>query len=208
MSTLHTIAAVVLAAGRASRMGEQKLLLPLGGRPLVSYAISAAVATEADPVVVILGHDGEHVRRALAPGRYQCVTNPHYHAGMSTSLRTGIAALPASVDGAIILLADQPLVTAQLIMRMLTQATQSPRSIIAASYAGKRGNPVYFPRDLFGELLMVTGDEGGRTVIARHPDRLHLVDVPTEETTFDVDRPEDYQRLRRYWTHHLESGCD
>jgi molybdenum cofactor cytidylyltransferase len=194
-----SIAAVVLAAGRSTRMGAHKLLLPLGGRPLVSYAVAAACASPAAPVVVVLGHDAEAVRAALPRDRQRYVVNDAFASGMASSLRAGIAALPPSATGALVLLADQPLVTAALVSQVLTAATAHPEQIVAATYAGVRSHPVYFPRALFGELSAVQGDEGGRSVLARHADLVRLLPLEPAAAALDVDRPGDYERVVAAW---------
>src|SRR5262245_20426761 len=145
------IAAIVLAAGQSSRMGAQKLLLPLGGWPLVAYAVAAACASAADPVLVVLGREAEQVAQALPVGRFMLATNPDYASGMASSLRVGLDTLPEAVLGALILLGDQPLVTPSIVAALLDEARRSPNAIVAAAYAGKRGHPVYFPRQLFPE---------------------------------------------------------
>ena len=192
-------AAVVLAAGRSTRMGVHKLLLPLGGRPLVSYAVAAACASRAQPVVVVLGHDAAAVRAALPPDRQRYVVNDAFASGMASSLRAGIAALPPSAAGAIVLLADQPLVTPALVATVLAEAAAHREQIVAATYAGVRSHPVYFPRALFAELAAVVGDEGGRSVLARHADRLRQLPLGPAEAALDVDRPGDYERVVAAW---------
>lgn len=201
--------AIVLAAGSSSRMGEHKLLLPLGGRALVSYAVEAACASLAERIVVVLGRDAAKVRAALGPGRYVTVENADYATGMASSLRVGLRALReedeglasppvspiAPMAGVVITLADQPLAGADLLDALLRAAAESPAAIVAASYAGRRGNPVVFPAALFAELERVGGDEGGRGVIARHADRLRPVEWPDPRAALDVDRPEDYERV-------------
>lgn len=199
MPNRQTIGAIVLAAGRSTRMGEFKLLLPLGGHPLASYAVTAACASQTEPVVVVLGQHAEQMRAALPENRFTAVDNPDFAQGMSTSLRAGLAALPVSVRGVLILLADQPLITASFINTLIDEATRWPEAIIAASYAGQRGNPVYFPSALFAELAAIEGDEGGRSVIARHHDLLRLVPAPQSEQGFDIDKPEEYARLTADW---------
>jgi molybdenum cofactor cytidylyltransferase len=193
------IAAIVLAAGRSSRMGEHKLLLSLGDRPLIAHVVAAACASSADPVLVALGHEAERVRAALPPDRYVAVANPDYAQGMASSLRAGIAAVPVECAGAIVLLGDQPLVTAGLLDRLIDAARHDSYSIVAATYASRRGSPVYFPRMYFSELEAIAGDEGGRSVLARHPDRMRLVECADIASALDVDRPEDYERIRAAW---------
>ena len=190
------IAAIVLAAGRSRRMGAHKLLLPLGGRPLLTYAVEAACASAATPVIVVLGHNAKAASAALPVGRYQIAVNADYMQGMAGSLRVGLDALPATVSGAVVALADQPLVTAVIFAMLLAEAARQPERIIAASYAGQRGHPLYFPRALFDELRDVSGDEGGRSVIARHPDLLLLLPIADADAALDVDHPEDYARIQ------------
>jgi molybdenum cofactor cytidylyltransferase len=200
MSSSDTsIAAVVLAAGRSTRMGAHKLLLPLGGRPLVSYAVSAACASRATPVVVVLGFDAEAVRAALPPYRQRYVVNDAFASGMASSLRAGIAALLPSATGALVQLADQPLVGVSLVNQVLDEAAAHPEQIVAATYAGLRSHPVYFPRALFAELAAVEGDEGGRSVLARHADRVRLLPLEPADAALDVDRTGDYERVVAAW---------
>ena len=205
MST--TIAAIVLAAGRSSRMGQHKLLLPLGGRSLVSYAVEAASASVADPVVVVLGYQAAEVAEVLPSGRYTTCFNADFASGMASSLRLGVETLSSlgagtgPIIGAAVLLADQPLVSANMINRVLLAAGAEPDAIIAAAYEGQRSTPVYFPAHLWSELLQIEGDEGGRSVIARHPDLLRLEPFDDPAMALDVDRMEDYLQLKANWDH-------
>jgi molybdenum cofactor cytidylyltransferase len=191
----RSTAAIILAAGRSSRMGSHKLLLPYKGRPLVSWVVAAALASQADPVIVVLGHEAERVRAALPDGRLTTIVNPAYAEGMSTSLRVGLTSTPQQVDGAIILLGDQPLVKSSIIDAMIAESTRAPGAIIAASYQERRSNPVLFPRQYFAELEAITGDEGGRSALARHPDRIRLFETKDALAGRDIDTPEEYQAL-------------
>lgn len=190
------MAAIILAAGRSSRMGSHKLLLPYKGRPIVNWVLVAACASQTDPVIIVLGHEAQQVDAALQAERwFLAIHNPWYADGMSTSLRIGLAATPKNADGAIILLGDQPLITPEIIDAMIAESARDPDVIIAASYQGRRGNPVLFPRQYFGELEAITGDEGGRSVLARHPEQVRLVEIDDALAGFDVDTPEEYQTL-------------
>lgn len=197
------IAAIVLAAGRSSRMGSHKLLLPLGDRPLVSYAVRAATGSAASPVIVVLGHDADRVREALLEtlpgGAYRVIVNQRYREGMATSLRAGIAELDDTVAGALVLLADQPLLTARVLDQVLGEARSDPERIVAATYGGARGHPVYFPRSLFAEVQAIRGDEGARSVLARHTDSVARVAVEPTYIGLDVDEPSAYARLVADW---------
>ena len=191
------MAAIILAAGRSSRMGSHKLLLPYKGRPIVNWVLAAACASQADPVIAVLGHEAEKVDAALQGKRWFLAIHNPLVCGGHVHLVEGSASplLPKDVDGAIILLGDQPLVTAEIINAMIAESVREPDAIIAASYQGRRGNPVLFPRKYFAELEAITGDEGGRSVLARHPEQVRLVEIDDALAGFDVDTPEEYQAL-------------
>jgi molybdenum cofactor cytidylyltransferase len=180
-------------------MGTHKLLLPLGDRPVIAHVIAAACASGADTVLVVLGHQAEQVRAALPPNRLRVVENPEYTDGMASSLRAGIAAVPAECAGALVLLGDQPLITATLLDRLIAAARRAPDTIVSAVYGGRRGNPVFFPRMDFAALEAIEGDEGGRSVLARHPERVHWIECADVGSALDVDTPDDYERTREAW---------
>jgi molybdenum cofactor cytidylyltransferase len=134
---------------------------------------------------------------------------------MSSSLAFGIITLSAvspslgrSISGALILLADQPLISTGLVNRLVERASATPDIIIATAYAGVRSTPVYFPSCLFDELLHVSGDEGGRSVIARHPDLVSIQDIAEPERGIDVDRREEYEQLQSNWEHYSQYLLD
>lgn len=190
------IAAVVLAAGMASRMGRQKLLLPMeGGQPLIRLSVERVLAARIDDVVVVLGRDAEAVAAALAGLPVRTVVNPRYAEGQSTSLRAGLDALLADTEAAVVALGDQPLPDPGLIGRLVDRFRETRRPIVVPRYRDGRGNPVLFAAGLFDELRAVTGDQGGRGVIARDPARVAEVPVDSPMPP-DVDTWEDYQALR------------
>jgi len=194
-----SIGAIILAAGTSSRMGAHKLLLPLGDQPIIAHTVAAVTSISLSPVIVVLGRDATKVAQQLPTQGITPVINPDYATGMASSLRAGISAIPASSTGALILLGDQPLVTPALIETVITEATAHPNAIISASFAGRRGHPVYFPHQLFAELSAITGDEGGKSVIARHATSLRLIDWPDTTTALDADTTKDYTRLQSAW---------
>jgi molybdenum cofactor cytidylyltransferase len=191
------IAAIVLAAGASSRMGRQKLTLPmLDGRPLVRAAVEQVLAAGLDDTVVVLGGDAESVAAALAPLPVRTVVNPRYAEGQSTSLRAGLDALRPGTEAVIIALGDQPLPDPGVIGRLVAAFRTTGRPIAVPVYRDGRGNPVLFAADLFGELRTVTGDLGGRGVSGRDPDRVAEVPVDTPMPA-DIDTPQDYEAARR-----------
>jgi molybdenum cofactor cytidylyltransferase len=188
------IAGIVLAAGTSSRMGRQKLLLPLEGRPLIRLAVERLLAGRPDDVVVVLGRDAQAVGDALAGLPVRTVLNPRYADGQSTSLRAGLDALIPGTEAAVIALGDQPLPDAGLVARLVAAFREGGRPIVVPRYRDGRGHPVLFAAPLFDELRAVTGDQGGRGVVARDPERVAevLVDAPMP---LDVDTWADYRRL-------------
>lgn len=185
------IAGILLAAGASRRFGSQKLLAQVGGVPLVRRTADELRATSLDEIVVVVGSDAAAVRAALAGLDVRTVTNADYAAGMSSSLRTGLMALSPAVEAVVVALADQPGVGVDIVGRLLERYRAGRSAIVAPVYrGGVRGNPVLFDRALFAELREVTGDEGGRSVIARDPSRVALVELEMEMPG-DVDVPGD-----------------
>jgi molybdenum cofactor cytidylyltransferase len=191
------IAAVVLAAGTSSRMGRQKLLLPVGdGRPLVRVSVERVLAAGLEDVVVVVGADADAVGAALAGLPVRTVRNPRFAEGQSTSLRTGVDALHPETEAAVVALADQPLPDPDLVRRLAAAFRREGKPIVVPRYRDGRGNPVLFAASLFDELRAVTGDQGGRGVVARDPGRVTevVVDAPMPR---DLDTPADYEARHR-----------
>src|SRR5207302_3613979 len=163
------IAAVVLAAGLSSRMGANKMLQEWRGKPLLRWCAEAALASQASPVVVVTGHDAGRTEAALLGLNVRFVRNPSYRDGLSTSVKAGLAALPDSADGALIMLGDMPEITAKLLDRMIAAFPPADgRSICVASHAGRRGNPVLWSRQFFDEIARMTGDTGAKQLFPAH----------------------------------------
>ena len=209
MSTsTSTIAAIILAAGRSSRMqeGHHKLLLPLGEQSVVAHVVSVTLASQAHPHVVVTGYRSDEVRESLTQYVSSLIftENPLYREGMSTSIHAGIRALQASptfemIDGALIVLGDQPLITAQMLDTLIDTKRRTGKHIIASLFQGKRTSPTLFDKSLFPELLEITGDEGGRAVLERHRSEIVKVEHGDESATIDVDTWEAYQQVVTEW---------
>jgi molybdenum cofactor cytidylyltransferase len=196
------IAAVVLAAGRASRMGSNKLVAELDGEPIVRRTVRSVLGSHARPVVVVTGHEADAVRGALAGLDVQLVHNPDFADGMSTSLRTGIAAA-GPVDAAMICLADMPrLLPEHLDAVIETYRAGEPTQIIVPTCDRKRGNPVLWPRHYFAEIAALTGDVGARALIERHADHVRLFAIDDPAILVDVDTPAALDELRRLHDRH------
>jgi molybdenum cofactor cytidylyltransferase len=185
------IAGIVLAAGASRRFGSQKLLASVGGVPLVRRSLESLLEASLDEMIVVVGSNGPAVAAALAGLSVRTVTNTAYAAGMSTSLRAGLDALRPATEAALVALADQPGVGADIVDRLVERYRADGSPIVAPVYRGGiRGNPVLFDRSLFAELRAVTGDEGGRSVVVRDPTRVALVEF-AREMPGDVDVPGD-----------------
>jgi molybdenum cofactor cytidylyltransferase len=176
-------------------MGQHKLLLPLLGKPLVLHAVESALASQVDQTLVVVGYRAQAIREALAGQPVLVVENPDYAEGQSTSLRAGVAALDQAAEAVIILLGDQPLLTAETLNALIAAWKRSSSPVVAPVYAGQRGNPVLFSRALFQELLEVRGDQGGREVVQRHVGELLLVQMADPSVGLDVDTWQQYQTL-------------
>jgi len=186
------IAAVVLAAGRSTRMrGPNKLLAEIARRPLVRIVAEEALASRADPVIVVAGHQRAEVEKALAGLRVRIVHNPDFAEGLGTSLRAGIAAVPADSDAAIVCLGDMPRVDATLMNRLIA-AFDPDRGALAVvpTFEGKRGNPVLWSRRFFPDLMAIEGDVGARHLIGRYSEAVAEVPVEGKAALIDVDTPE------------------
>lgn len=177
-------AAVVLAAGASRRFGTQKLVALLGGRPVVRWTVECVLASRVDDVVVVLGCEHEAVRRALLGLPLRLVVNDRWRDGMSASIAAGLAALAPATRGALIVLGDQPGVSAGMLDEIMVAHEASPDSIIVPAYRGVRGNPVLFPASLFGEVMAKSGDTGAREIVVHHGGRVRQLD-------FDVPMPLD-----------------
>jgi molybdenum cofactor cytidylyltransferase len=197
------ISALVLAAGRSSRMGaNNKLLAEIDGMPMVARVVSAVLASQASSVTVVLGHMASEVRAAVAAigtpaAEVRFVENPDFAEGLSSSLRAGLGALPADIDGALVCLGDMPAVSAAQIDRLI--AAFNPvegRAICVPTVGGKRGNPVLWDRRFFAEMEAVSGDAGAKHLIGEHADLVCEVDMGSDGVLVDLDTPEALAAFR------------
>ena len=195
----RSVAAIVLGAGRSSRMGgPNKLLAEIAGRPLIRIVAEAALASQARPVIVVTGHQRERVEAALAGLPVRLVHNPDFAEGLGTSLKAGIAALPADVDGAIVCLGDMPQVDAGLIERLIGALDPDKGALVAVpTIDGKRGNPVVWSRRFFPDLMTVEGDVGARYLIGRYAEAVAEVPVSGAAALTDVDTPEALAAVKK-----------
>ena len=187
------IAAVLLAAGLARRMGRQKLLLQLQGKPVVRWSVEH-VAGHVEDVVIVTGPDDAALRQALDGLAVRFAVNPRPQDGQGTSIAAGIAALKPWTTAALIALGDQPRMPAAVVPALLEAFRRSGKAIVAPLYQGVQGTPVVFSPEVFAELRALKGDAGARAVVKENPARVELVAFDLAMPP-DVDTPEDYAKL-------------
>ena len=200
MAVLHRVAVssagIVLAAGASRRMGRPKQLLAVAGRPLLEGVVASACASRLDEVVVMLGANATAVLAAVNLGRARAVINPEHAAGLSSSLRAGLAALGDEVSLAMVILGDQPAISGALLDELLDLRERTGLPAAALSFGGLLHPPVALPRELWGDLRSLEGDVGCRAVIRARPELVAaLLYAGDLRHPVDVDTPEDYERL-------------
>jgi molybdenum cofactor cytidylyltransferase len=186
------VAALVLAAGRSTRMGgPNKLLAEIGGKPLVRIAVEEALNSRARPVIVVTGHQKERVEEALSGLSVRLVHNPNFAEGLSTSLKVGLAAVPEESDGVIVCLGDMPQVRAELLDRAMAAFDPARGALIVVpTIEGKRGNPVLWSRRFFPELMTLEGDVGARHLIGGYGEAVAEIPLTDRSALIDIDTPE------------------
>ncbi|MCG6207193.1 molybdopterin-binding/glycosyltransferase family 2 protein [Rhodopseudomonas sp. HC1] len=194
----RNVAAVILAAGRSTRMGgPNKLLAELNGKPLVRIVAEQVIGSKAARPIVVTGHQAEQVKAALSGLDVGFVHNPNYAEGLASSVKTGIAAVGDDADGAVVCLGDMPLVGTQLVDRLIDTFDPDRGALIAVPVAdGRRGNPVLWSRRFFAELMTLDGDVGARHLIAKHAEAVMEVPVEGAGAFLDIDTPDALAKAR------------
>ena len=195
----RNVAAIILAAGRSTRMGgPNKLLAELNGKTLVRIVAEQVAASKASSVTVVTGHQAAEVETALAGLSVTFVHNPDFAEGLASSVKAGIAALPADADGAVICLGDMPLIDTRLIDRLIEAFAPDQGHLIAVPVSeGRRGNPVLWSRRFFAELMTLDGDIGARHLIMKHAEVVAEVPVDGHGAFLDIDTPQALADARR-----------
>ncbi len=188
------VSAVVLAAGESRRFGQLKQLLPIARTTMLERVLNVVMASGVDEVVVVLGHSAAQVAGRI-PAGCRTVLNECWEEGISSSIRTGLKAVDPGVEAALFVLADQPRITRAALERILHAYFGATKGIVVPTYRGQRGSPVLFDRCLFAELQVLSGDVGGRQLMARFPDQVLAVEMESPEMFADIDAPADYERF-------------
>lgn len=198
---------VLLAAGSSTRMGQLKQLLPWRGGTLLRHAAKTALATKCTPVIVVLGANASQVRQELDGLPVRILENEEWQSGIGSSLRAGVRAALDEVpglEGVLVTLADQPLVTAESLGRLLEAFRRKRPPIVAAAYDDTRGVPVVLGRAVLDDVLTLDCTAGAKWIIERHGKDVAAVELP--EAAFDIDTPEEYARAQDAWASLVPSG--
>jgi molybdenum cofactor cytidylyltransferase len=203
------IGVVMLAAGKSQRMGgPNKLLSEIDGVPMVARVAQRLLASRARPIIAVLGNQAEEVDAALGKLPVERVRNPEFAEGLSTSLKRGVVALPADLDGALICLGDMPLISGRHIDRLI--AAFNPlegRAIIVPTRRGKRGNPVLWSKRFFPEMAELAGDVGAKHLIGEHAELVAEVEMDDDAILVDIDTPDALEALRQKKKPAVEAAC-
>jgi CTP:molybdopterin cytidylyltransferase MocA/ADP-ribose pyrophosphatase YjhB (NUDIX family) len=195
-----SVAVIVLAAGSSSRLGRPKQLLPVDGQPLLSRTLDVVRRSSLQPRILVLGGYADEIRAQVRADDFTVVENPDFSTGQASSLKAGLRALTGNIDGAVVMLGDQPLVEPWLLDELRTAFDPNINVAVCPRYANGPGNPVLLGRELFPHLLQLEGDVGARDVLARHAARIAHIDHTSRNAPRDVDTQQDYDAFLMDWS--------
>jgi len=200
MSHQKQTAGIILAGGSSIRFGRPKQLLKLKGKYLLEYVLNAALGSELNHVVLVLGHDYQKILQALdtrtTHERLQVVINHRYLEGQSRSLQAGLLKIRQAFSSVMFLLGDQPMLDSNTIDHMLARFRHSGKDICVPVFKGKRGNPTIFNRVLYDQLMAIEGDIGARDIIRTNPERVLNIELDDPLCFFDIDSQKDFENLQ------------
>ncbi len=193
---MTSTAGLLLAAGRSSRLGSPKQLLPFGRSTLLNYVLLQALNSNLDRVVLILGHQAQRIKASLGREsehpKLEIIENPNHASGISSSIRAGLKAVEAEFGQVMILLADMPRVTTRLINHLLNSTAHTPSLLYAVKVTQGRSHPVVIGSHFYNDLRRLRGDVGARHLFLRHPDLVRLIDPVDPYDGGDIDTMADY----------------
>lgn len=188
------IAGILLAAGTSSRMGGNKLLFKLNGESVLRGAVRRALAGGLSPLLVVLGHESDKAWREIEDLPCQWALNPFYEQGITSSLKGGVMAVPPEARAAMVLLADMPFVTPEMIAALIARYRSTEAPLVISDYEGVNAPPMLYDRSLFHELLAMTAEGCGRQVVKRHRGEAEVLSWPAAALA-DLDVPADYAKF-------------
>lgn len=195
-TTASPVAAIVVAAGFSRRMGAFKLLLPWAGRSVIEQVAWTLSEAPLHEIIVVTGHRGDEVQKALAKAAVRCIPNPHYATGeMLSSIQAGLAAIEAGVEAALVCLGDQPQMEVATVRVLLREAERTGwQKVIVPSYDMRAGHPILLPRALWMQIMNTS--KTLRDVLRSNADMVNYLPVETPSILADLDTPDDYQQAR------------
>ncbi|AFY57952.1 putative MobA-like protein [Rivularia sp. PCC 7116] len=193
---MKNVGLIILAAGKASRMGKPKQLLTYQGNNLISHAVKIGLNSICKPVLVVLGAYAEKIKPEIDKFPVQILENPVWETGMASSISAGIKAIKQSnhnLDAVIIGLTDQPLISEAVFNQLIQKYQETENKIIASAYDDVVGVPALFHQNLFVELMQLEGDKGAKALMRKYQDEVLAIEIP--EAAIDIDTPDDYEKL-------------
>jgi len=188
---------IILAAGEGKRMGKVKLTLPLGNKKLIEWVLRAVKLTPLDKYFLVVRPEDKEIIKTGEKWGAEIVFNPECKSGMSSSIQKALSLIPSEgVEGFFLILGDQPLITSRIINKLIKSFSPGKGEIVVPYFKNKRGNPVLFDICWKDELMAVTGDVGGRVLIKAHPEKIKRVNISDETILLDIDREEDYEKMK------------
>ena len=188
---------IILAAGEGKRMGKVKLTLPLGDKQLIEWVLQAAKLTPLDKYFLVVRPEDKEMIKTGEKWGAEIVLNAEYRSGMSSSIKKALLRISSEeLVGFFVLLGDQPLINPSILFKMLLAFTPDKKEIVVPFYKDRQGNPVFFDGYWKDELMKLSGDAGGRNLIKAHPERIKRFKISDESILLDIDREEDYEKMK------------
>jgi molybdenum cofactor cytidylyltransferase len=191
------ICGIILAAGEGKRMGKVKLALPLGDKQLIEWVLQAVKLAPLDKYFLVVRPEDKEIIKIGESWGAEIVLNPEYRSGMSSSIRKALDQISSEeLEGFFVILGDEPLINSSLLYKMLRAFTPGKKEMIVPFYKDRQGNPVFFDGYWKDELMKLSGDVGGRVLIKAHPERIKRFKISDESIFLDIDREEDYEKIK------------
>lgn len=188
---------IILAAGEGKRMGKVKLALPLGDKQLIEWVLQAVKLAPLDKYFLVVRPEDKEMIKTGEKWGAEIVLNSEYRSGMSSSIKKALHQISSEeLEGFFVLLGDQPFINPSIIFKMLKAFTPGKKEMIVPFYKDRQGNPVFFDGYWKDELMKLSGDVGGRVLIKAHPERIKRFKISDESILLDIDREEDYQKMK------------
>lgn len=188
---------IILAAGEGKRMGKVKLTLPLGDKQLIEWVLQAVKLTPLDKYFLVVRPEDKEMIKTGEKWGAEIVLNSEYRSGMSSSIKKALHQISSEdLEGFFVILGDQPFINPSLLYKMLRAFTPDKKEMVVPFYKDRQGNPVFFDGYWKDELMKLSGDVGGRVLIKTHPERIKRFKISDESILLDIDREEDYEKIK------------